>query len=370
MADTDGEEGEEENESIKNLGVGCRFLVDLELSCVQVLRRRSKWEERTSWIWSRHFLQRWQLRRTVSEWETAWNRNLPIYQSSQLHRYVQFICDRWFDCLPSGDYVENKRHSRGIFVYPDGSKYEGDWHENLRHGHGIYTYPNKDIYEGQWSNHRRHGKGTYKSATTSRSASLIYKHHLEILFVVDVQYVGMWKEGQRHGPGELHYGQYRYVGKFHENDVCRHCSLRCPGEKRLTVLGLIVRGRGKCQCRDRLTSPIRILAKRKGKICLQQRLRTTRIVLVEKNGSDPMPVDSSRSRSQWRSETNGESSNLFLIGTTRQIPSRHTSWTECHSRSGWRDFIDILGVCVWNSPPSHIWKNIQLNGKRERNWTN
>jgi len=98
-----------------------------------------------------------------------------------------------------GDYVKNKRHGRGAFFYPDGSKYEGEWNENVREGHGIYTYPNNDTYEGEWKNHQRQGKGTYTYAATK------------------AQYVGTWLNGKREGPGELLFGEYRYVGKFHDN---------------------------------------------------------------------------------------------------------------------------------------------------------
>jgi radial spoke head protein 1 len=77
-----------------------------------------------------------------------------------------------------GDYVKNKRHGKGLFYYPDGSKYDGEWNENVREGHGTYTYPNNDTYEGAWNN------------------------------------------GKRQGPGEMQFGQYRYIGKFNENYVC------------------------------------------------------------------------------------------------------------------------------------------------------
>jgi radial spoke head protein 1 len=66
-----------------------------------------------------------------------------------------------------GDYVKNKRHGKGLFYYPDGSKYDGEWNENVREGHGTYTYPNNDTYEGEWKNHQRHGKGNYTYAATS-----------------------------------------------------------------------------------------------------------------------------------------------------------------------------------------------------------
>jgi len=95
--------------------------------------------------------------------------------------------------------LKNKRHGHGVFYYPDGSKYDGEWNENLREGHGIYTYPNNDTYEGEWKNHQRDGRGTYTYAATK------------------AKYIGTWNSGKRQGPGEMEFGQYRYVGKFHEN---------------------------------------------------------------------------------------------------------------------------------------------------------
>ena len=108
-------------------------------------------------------------------------------------RFVRVLIDnKTYPCFflfrqQIGDYVRNKRHGKGIFYYPDGSKYEGkllkwfitfesrfllnnhlgDWNENVREGHGIYTYPNNDTYDGEWKNHQRHGKGTYTYAATS-----------------------------------------------------------------------------------------------------------------------------------------------------------------------------------------------------------
>lgn len=36
---------------------------------------------------------------------------------------------------------------------------------------------------------------------------------------LEARYVGTWVEGKRHGPGEMHFGQYRFVGRFHQNYV-------------------------------------------------------------------------------------------------------------------------------------------------------
>jgi radial spoke head protein 1 len=72
--------------------------------------------------------------------------------------------------------VKNKRHGKGAFFYPDGSKYDGDWNENVREGYGTYTYPNNDTYEGEWKNHQRHGKGTYTYAATSKIRFCFFVH--------------------------------------------------------------------------------------------------------------------------------------------------------------------------------------------------
>jgi len=42
---------------------------------------------------------------------------------------------------------------------------------------------------------------------------------LKIFFFIEAKYVGTWNNGRRQGPGELHFNQYKYVGKFHENYV-------------------------------------------------------------------------------------------------------------------------------------------------------
>ncbi len=60
-----------------------------------------------------------------------------------------------------GEYLKNKKHGQGLFIYPDGSKYEGSWVDDLREGFGVYYYVNGDRFEGEWKQHLRHGQGTY-----------------------------------------------------------------------------------------------------------------------------------------------------------------------------------------------------------------
>jgi radial spoke head protein 1 len=100
-----------------------------------------------------------------------------------------------------GEYVKNKKHGQGVFIYPDGSKYEGQWVDDLRNGVGSYYYVNGDRYEGEWREHLRHGHGTYHFNETGS------------------KYVGMWFKGQKHGRGEIIHANHKFVGKFKENYV-------------------------------------------------------------------------------------------------------------------------------------------------------
>ena len=35
-----------------------------------------------------------------------------------------------------GDYIEDLKHGRGVFSYPDGSSYDGEWREELAGSEG------------------------------------------------------------------------------------------------------------------------------------------------------------------------------------------------------------------------------------------
>ncbi|KAJ7420045.1 hypothetical protein WISP_50609 [Willisornis vidua] len=98
--------------------------------------------------------------------------------------------------LYTGNYLQNRKHGKGIFFYLDGSKYAGDWVDDLRQGHGEYTYANGDTYTGEWFNHKRHGQGTY-----------VYKD-------TGSKYVGHWVNGIQEGPGELIHLNHRFKGRF------------------------------------------------------------------------------------------------------------------------------------------------------------
>ena len=62
--------------------------------------------------------------------------------------------------LPA-EWFENKINGSGIYIWPDGRKYNGEWKDNNMHGKGIYTWKDGRMYEGDYENDRKHGYGVY-----------------------------------------------------------------------------------------------------------------------------------------------------------------------------------------------------------------
>ena len=49
-----------------------------------------------------------------------------------------------------GDWMENERYGKGIYIYSDGCSYDGDWRYDRKHGKGKMIYSNGDQYDGNW----------------------------------------------------------------------------------------------------------------------------------------------------------------------------------------------------------------------------
>ena len=60
-----------------------------------------------------------------------------------------------------GDYINWKKHGKGVYYYNNGDKYEGDFNEGQAEGKGKYFYKNGDRYEGDFKNDTAEGKGIY-----------------------------------------------------------------------------------------------------------------------------------------------------------------------------------------------------------------
>ena len=74
--------------------------------------------------------------------------------------------------------MKGKREGYGIYMFPDGEKYEGQWFQDQQHGKGIYYFMNNNRYDGMWYQDYQHGEGT------------MYYHNGDL-------YVGHWVNDKR-----------------------------------------------------------------------------------------------------------------------------------------------------------------------------
>ncbi|XP_049947361.1 MORN repeat-containing protein 3-like [Schistocerca serialis cubense] len=86
----------------------------------------------------------------------------------------------------TGEWYEGKRQGQGISYYADGSYYDGAWLDNKRHGHGRMWFADGTFYEGEWKNDQFHGLGLYAYANGNR-------------------YEGEWKCGLKNGCGRYYH---------------------------------------------------------------------------------------------------------------------------------------------------------------------
>ncbi|MGA7749044.1 MAG: hypothetical protein WCA63_02750 [Gallionella sp.] len=72
-----------------------------------------------------------------------------------------------------GDFLDGKKHGKGIKVMPNGDRYTGDFRDDYRDGQGIYVWGDKtpwagDRYEGEYRRDLRNGWGVYQWASGDR----------------------------------------------------------------------------------------------------------------------------------------------------------------------------------------------------------
>jgi radial spoke head protein 1 len=42
------------------------------------------------------------------------------------------------------------KDGNGVYLYPDGGRYEGEWFLDKKWGNGVYQYPDGGRFEGKW----------------------------------------------------------------------------------------------------------------------------------------------------------------------------------------------------------------------------
>ena len=62
-----------------------------------------------------------------------------------------------------GDYKNNKREGKGIFLMDNGDKYEGEFQKDKLNGNGKYIWNDGDIYEGGFKDNCKEGDASRKA---------------------------------------------------------------------------------------------------------------------------------------------------------------------------------------------------------------
>ncbi len=157
--------------------------------------------------------------------------NHPISQGD-LEREI----DQEAVVLQSGCLRGDCANGRGIFAYPDGSRYEGDFQDNYPEGTGVFYYPNGDQYMGEFTKGLQNGKGKLRYAdgkvksgqwregeflsTQSVPTKGCIKGNCQsgfgtYIFKDDALYEGAFKNGLPEGKGIVKYKNgERYEGHF------------------------------------------------------------------------------------------------------------------------------------------------------------
>jgi len=91
-----------------------------------------------------------------------------------------------------GDFINNKRHGHGTYIYGEGTewrgdKYIGEYKDGKKNGHGTYTFSDGDKYIGEFKDNKKHGLGTYFYGLKSKWAG--------------DKYIGKYKNDVMHGQG-------------------------------------------------------------------------------------------------------------------------------------------------------------------------
>ena len=58
-----------------------------------------------------------------------------------------------------GEYIDDKKHGYGVFIWASGNIYKGEYFEDERHGSGEMSWTDGTKYIGEWWHGIQHGHG-------------------------------------------------------------------------------------------------------------------------------------------------------------------------------------------------------------------
>ena len=98
-------------------------------------------------------------------------------------------------------------NGNGIYLFPNGDKYDGEFKRGEINGDGVYTYPDRSEYIGKFVNGVRHGQGTLKivdGITFIGQWANDLPNGKGVKILADgMQYSGEFKNGLMYGSGTL-----------------------------------------------------------------------------------------------------------------------------------------------------------------------
>lgn len=76
----------------------------------------------------------------------------------------------------SGEWKAGDPHGRGVFLFPDGTRYIGEFQYGKQHGRGTLVFPGGGSLSGTWVNEKREGEFVWTLSNGTRS---------EVVYVAD-----------------------------------------------------------------------------------------------------------------------------------------------------------------------------------------
>lgn len=126
-----------------------------------------------------------------------------------------------------GQFSKGNFHGTARLIKANGNKYEGQWLNGKMTGYATGTYQDNGgrQYTGEFINGSREGSGTYFYADGDSASGNWKESKLDGLAIYiygpkkkkPSKYIGLYKNGKRHGPGVYYPGKEKAIAKLYEN---------------------------------------------------------------------------------------------------------------------------------------------------------
>jgi len=121
-----------------------------------------------------------------------------------------------------GNIINGERNGQGTLTFPTGKKYVGEFKDGKYDGQGTYTFPSGEKYVGEFKDGKYDGQGTLTWASGTKYVGQFKDGRSNgqgTLTLPDgTKYVGEWKDGRQNGQGTYTWSNgTKYVGQWKDN---------------------------------------------------------------------------------------------------------------------------------------------------------